>query len=115
METTKDIVDFMLARKLYPRDELTRAINKHIEFETITTMSDEKGLYAVMRYNLINECVYILDLVVRDDMERANVIKWITAKTWHKHPHLKFFKFNRAFKYPTRPQRAYSISKLLKG
>ncbi len=112
---TKEIVDFILQHKLYDRSELTRAINRHVEFETITTLKDDKGILAVMRFNVNGECVHILELLVRPDMEKNHVIKWITAKTWHKFPYLRYFKFNRAYKYPNRPQRAYKITKLLKG
>ena len=116
MINTNDTVDFMMTHKLFnSRPQLMAAINKHIEFDTVTTLEDDLGLIAAMRFNIDTECLHVLDLVIRPDVARNNVIKWITAKTWHRFPFLKFFKFNRALKYPNRPQRAYNIARLLKG
>ncbi len=110
----EEVVDFILQHKHYKRSSVIAAVNKHLEFETINTLEDDEGLIAVMLFNIKGECLHVLELIVRPEMRNLNIIKWMTAKTWPYYPFLKYFKFNRA-KYPNRPQRAYSISRMMKG
>lgn len=93
---------------------LTDAINKHIEYGTLTVLKDRIGIAALLRFDVIGECVHVLDLIVREDVELMDVLKQIVMESWKKFPYTKYFRFERKSKYPTRSPRAYQISKLIK-
>lgn len=115
IDTLTEVEQFYLTyRPLIDHELLRKAIEKHIEYGTITVLQDRKGISALLRFDIVGECLHVLDLIVRQDLERQGMIKLITLETWHKFPYLRFFRFERAKKYHNRPPRAYKISKLIK-
>ena len=112
--TLDSIADFMIAHKPYfCRVILENDIKKHLEYGTITILTDDKGISGVMRFNMEGECCHVLDLIVRKDLERNNMIKTIAIKSWAKFPHAKFYRFERKHKYPYRNPVAHRLTQLL--
>jgi len=115
-DAVTEIADFYLKHKTYfCREALEEAIRKHIEYGTITVLKDENGISGIMRFNIHGDCCHVLDLIIRKDLERRQMIKLIAIHSWAKFPYANFYRFERESKYPGRRPRAYSLAKLLKG
>jgi hypothetical protein len=116
IEVISEIEQFYLNyRPLSDSEILNDAILKHISYGTITVLHDSIGISGLVRFNVNGECAHVLDLIVRKDMERKGMIKQLIIHSWHKFPYLRFFRLERALKYPKRPPKAYSLSKFMKG
>ncbi len=115
IDTISDLEQFYLTyRPMTDKEILRRALENHAKYHTLTVLQDDKGISGMLRFNVIGECASILDLIVRQDMQRKGMIKLLTINSWHKFPFLRFFRFERD-KYKCRKQKFYSISKLLRG
>ena len=118
MRDIKDIVDFILADKNYanqPVPIVQDYVKKHLEYGTFLTVRDEQGLVAVARWNWENSTtVFILDVIVRKDYRKPQIMRQLVALGASKNPKCRFIKFERTFKYPNREPKIYSIDKLLK-
>ena len=116
IDTISDLEHFYLTyRPMADKEALRHALEAHAKHRTITVFFDETGISGLVRFNVIGECAEVLDLIVRQDMERKGMIKQLIITSWHKFPYLRFFRFERARKYPNRPHRAYSLYKFMKG
>ena len=110
----KEIAKFVQDRNpLFPMPAIEQAILKHLEFNTFAITHDLKGITGFVRFNINGECAHILNLVIRKDCEKTNIIKHLALQGWSKFPFAQFFSFERESKYPNRKPRAYLLSKLL--
>ena len=109
------VKEFYLAYRPFAKERIDDILKKHMEYRTIVILEDEKGISGLLRFNVYGECAHIIDLIVREDVERNGLIKLLTIYAWRNFPYLRFFRFERAGKYPNRTPRAYLISNLLKG
>lgn len=114
-DVVTEIADFYLAHKNYfGRENLEEAIRDHIRFNTITVLKDEKGISGIMRFNMHGDCCHVLDLIVRKDLERRNMIRLIAIHSWAKFPYANYYRFERKRKYPYRNPVAHRLTQLLK-
>ena len=114
-DAVTEIADFYLKYKTYfCREALEEAIRKHIEYGTITVLKDENGISGIMRFNMHGDCCHVLDLIIRKDLERRQMIKLIAIHSWAKFPHANFYRFERKRKYPFRDPVAHRLTQLLK-
>lgn len=114
--TLEEVEQFYLKhRPEADHDILMEAIAKHAEYNTITVLHDKNGISGLVRFDVIGDCAHITDLVIREGLENEGLIKLLAIESWHKFPFLRFFRFERARKYPERKPRAYRLSKLMRG
>lgn len=114
--SVEDVAEFYHTyHPTHSMDEVIEMLEAHKRFGTITVLTDEEGVSALLRFNIIGECVHVLDLIIRQGLERRGLIKLLTILSWHKVPYAKYFRFERMGKYPNRPPRYYRIANLLKG
>ena len=92
-------------------------IAKHLAFGTLLAMYDEKeNVCAVCRWNIDTlDTATILDLYVREDYRRKNIIQNFLIAGLKKFPSVTAIKFERQKKYPGREFRIIPIRSILKG
>src|SRR5688572_7935058 len=116
MDALTEIEQFYLQhRPLVDKKELRKAIEQHIQYRTITVLTDQKGISGMVRFNVFGDCASICDLLIRDGLENKGLIKLLVIESWHKFPYLQFFRFERQRKYKNRPMRAYRLARYMKG
>jgi hypothetical protein len=94
-------------------NELREKILKHLEYGTLTTLYDDKGLYAVARYNLEdNGIAFIIDVGIRKDKRYSFALKELVRESWLRYPNYKYLKFERGLK--DKRVRLIPISRFLK-
>jgi hypothetical protein len=95
-------------------EKLRECIVKHLEYGTLTTLYDDKGLYAVARYNLEpDDVAYVIDVVIREDRRSPETLKELIRESVRYHPTYKYLKFERGLK--NKPFKIIPINKFLKG
>lgn len=113
----KEIVDFIKFhyKSVFPKQEkdLKKAIEGHINYGTYIVLKDDKGIAAVCRWNVKGTIAHVLDLIVRPDVQRKGLIKYVTALGWKKFPYLKWITFERELKYQGREIKYYPIKRLV--
>jgi hypothetical protein len=94
-------------------DILRWVILKHIEYGTLTTLYDEKGLYAVARFDLEpNDIAYVIDVAIREDRRSQETLKELIRESVAHYPKLKYLRFERGLK--NKPFVTIPIKKFLK-
>jgi hypothetical protein len=110
-----EIIEFVLSNtngeyKRLPAEDFVEAIEKHIEYGTFMQVRDDKGLAAIARWNwTADDEVKVLDCVVRKDMRSARMIKYLINLAHNANKNIKYFKYDRLFKYPYGKERRFQI------
>ena len=93
-----------------PADEIIDAIEKHIEYRTILTVRDKKGIWGIARWNWVNEEeVDILDVIIRKDRRSIRAIKYLVYLGFKNNPSARYMKYKRDIKYPNKEKRKMLI------
>jgi len=93
-------------------DTLRGIIRQHLEYGTLITLYDDKGLYAVTRFNVDDKVCLVIDLAVRKDRRNPQVLKDMIREGLLRFPDIKYLKFERALK--NKPFKLVNIKKFLK-
>lgn len=110
-----EIIEFVLSNTngqyaRLPAEDFIDAIEKHEEYGTLATVRDDKGVVAIARWNWISDDeVKCLDCVVRKDMRGLKIIKYIINLVHEKNRGIKYFSYDRLFKYPYSKTRRFKI------
>ena len=99
----------------WDKQDILRAVLKHLEFETIFYVRDKQGFAGVLSLNITGNTAFVLDLFIRKDCERKGIIKYLAIEGWKRWRCCTHFVFQRPEKYPQRKPRAYELRKLFKG
>lgn len=87
-------------------------IQKHLEYNTLITLYDEVGLYAVARFNVSDKVAVVLDVAVRKDKRYKNVLVELIKNGMLHFPFIKYLKFERCLK--GKPFKIIPIKRFLK-
>ena len=99
--------------KYYQIDELRECILQHIANGTLTTLYDDKGIYAVARYDLEQgDVAYVIDVGIREDRRSAETLRELIKESVKYHPNYKYLRFERGMK--NKPFKVIAINKFLK-
>jgi len=93
-------------------DTLRETIQKHLEYNTLVTLYDDKGLYAVGRFNVVDKVAVVIDVAVREDRRGKQPLVDIIKEGVMRFPTVKYLKFERVLK--NKPMHLVKISKLIK-
>ena len=96
----------------YDIETLRSVIQQHLLYNTLVTLYDDKGLYAVTRFNIIDKVCIVIDSAVRKDKRNPQVLKDMIKEGLLRYPHTKYLKFERALK--NKPMHLVKISKFIK-
>lgn len=77
---------------------LWRVLDKHKGFNTLTTLNDCKGVYAVARWNIEDTVAHVIDVVIRPDKRSPQTLKELIRKSHERFPYLTHIRFERAKK-----------------
>jgi hypothetical protein len=91
---------------------LRSVIQKHLEYNTLVTLYDEQGLYAVTRFNISDKVCVVLDSAVRKDRRSKQVLIDMIKEGLLRFPQVKYLKFERVLK--NKPFKIVKIKKFLK-
>jgi hypothetical protein len=93
-------------------ETLRSVIQKHLEYNTIVTLYDDKGLYAVTVFNIIDKVCIVINSAVRKDRRNPQVLKDMIKEGLIRYPDTKYLKFERVLK--NKPMHLVKISKFIK-
>jgi hypothetical protein len=93
-------------------EKLREVIQQHIKYNTLITLYDDKGLYAVARFNIIDKVAVILDTAIRKDRRSKEVLRDMIREGLMRFPKVKSIKFERVLKH--KPFVVIPIKKFLK-
>lgn len=84
----------------HPSDyaRLWHVYNKHKEFNTLTILTDWKGIYAVARWNIDDTVAHVLDVVIRPDRRNPKTIKQLIKASRDKFLYLTHIRYERVLK-----------------
>lgn len=98
--------------KLTEIEKLREIIQQHLEYGTLVTLYDTKGLYAVARFNIDDKVAIILDTAIRADKRDGQALKTMIKEGLLRFPQCKYLKFERGLK--NKPMHLVKISKFIK-
>ena len=97
-----ELIDFILKNDKVlvkpDRETLTRSILKHIHYGTIIVLKDEKGIYAVARWDIEGEVAHVFQVVLRPDRRNQRLIRVLVMMGISKFPSVKYLKYERVYK-----------------
>lgn len=93
-------------------DKLREIIRVHLKYNTLVTLYDDKGLYAVTRFNVSDKVAIVLDSAVREDRRGKKALADMIRVGRDYYPKLKYLKFERGLK--NKPMKLVNIKKFLK-
>ena len=96
----------------YDIETLRSVIQQHLLYNTLVTLYDEKGLYAVTRFNIVDKVCIVIDSAVREDKRNPQVLKDMIKEGLLRYPNTKYLKFERVLK--NKPMHLVRISKFIK-
>ena len=96
-----ELIKFIKSYIYYLDETRIDIIKKHIEYGTFDCEKDEKGFRYAVRWNISQSGTIcdVLDMCVREDLRRRDLLRYVIAKNWTKFPYMKFLRFSRALKY----------------
>jgi hypothetical protein len=75
--------------------ELYEALQKHAEWNTIVSISDDEGeLIGVCRFNITGCESYILDIAIRPDKKNKGMLRELLIRGLKHYPNVKQLRFN---------------------
>lgn len=114
----KSIVDFIITEGegLYGeihRKGLLEALVGHLKYGTLITLTDDKGVYALVRLN-IDELgtPHVINAVIRKDKRGTETLKDLIRKGREQFPNTKYITFRRGKKYHNRKIHHIDITKI---
>lgn len=93
-------------------DTLIYQLRKHSEYGTLLVFRDDKGIYAVARWNIDLDIAYIIDAVIRKDKRGIGVIKEMAEWGRKRFPYVNYLRYERGAK--GQKMNIYKINKFLK-
>lgn len=96
-----EVADFVLkyGNGLYHpmhREKIADMVSQHIGYGTIIVVRRNFDIVAVVRWNFLsNDTIKVLDLIIRPDYRRKNVMKSILIQGIQAHPNVKRMVFHR--------------------
>lgn len=94
--------------------EIYRIIDEHIKFRTISILHDEDRIIGLLRINIYGNTAHILDIAVTDGYKFNFVARQMALELWEKFPYLRYFQFERMYKYPLKKMKLYTIKRFMK-
>jgi len=97
----KDIADFVIENMPYlekKRDELIKAIEKHIEYKTCFIAHDSKGIVSFSCWNVEGEVAHVFITCIRPSHRVKSFLKYLISSSVKMYPHLKFIRWEREVK-----------------
>ena len=112
----ESITDFILLYSPYKdREVIKDIIQKHLEYKTAIVVYDDNEIIAVCRWNISpsGRNANILDLIIRPDWRKKNLIKRILLKGLRMYPNVKWLVYEKGYD-TNKPMKKISVEKLLK-
>lgn len=97
----KDIVEFVIDNMPYlkeKRDELTKAIEKHIEYKTCFITHDYRGIVSFSCWNVEGDVAHVLITCIRPSHRVKSFLKYLISSGLKMYPYLKFIRWEREIK-----------------
>lgn len=95
------VIDFVITHAEYynnlERDELERCAMLHAQYGTMLVLHDALGISVVARWNVMadRETIHVIDIVIRPDLRRLKMLRYIAVQIWKLNPNTKFFYYER--------------------
>jgi len=97
----KDIADFVINNMPYlndKREELIRAIEKHVEYKTCFITHDRNGIVSFSCWNVEGEVAHVLITCIKPSHRVKSFLKYLILSGVKMYPHLKFIRWEREVK-----------------
>lgn len=93
--------------------ELYQALSKHIEYNTLEVLRDEKGIKAVCRYNhTTDNIIFVIDVICRKGSKTA--LRELIKNGVKRNPDIKYITYDRGLKYPDKKRQTIKVSDFLR-
>ncbi len=97
----KDIAEFVIDNMPYlkeKRDELIKAIEKHIEYKTCFITHDANGIVSFSCWNVDGNVAHVLITCIKPTHRIRSFLKYLISSSVTMYPHLKFIRWEREVK-----------------
>lgn len=97
----KDIAEFVIDNMPYlkeKRDELIKAIEKHIEYKTCFITHDSGGIVSFSCWNVEGDVAHVLITCIRPSHRVKSFLKYLISSSVKMYPYLKFIRWEREVK-----------------
>lgn len=115
-KTIDDIYELVKWRyKNVNEQEVKNVIWMHWFYGTMDIIYRGNKLVACVRWNVSADfrTFEVEDLFINKGENGLRIIKHFIARNWHRFPMVQYVRFERAWKYPKRNPRFYSITRIL--
>ena len=111
----KDIAEFVIKNMPYLKDkkeELIKAIGKHIEYKTCFITQDKNGIVSFSCWNIDNNEAHILITCIKPEYRINSFLKYLISQGIKMYPDVKFILWEREAKKNKKFR--FSVNKLLR-
>lgn len=111
----KDIADFVIKNMPYlekKREELIKAIEKHIEYKTCFIAHDSNGIISFSCWDVNGDIADVFITCIRPSHRAKRFLKYLILSSVRMYPHLKFIRWEREIK--TNKKFKSSVERLLR-
>jgi len=95
--------------------DIKNAIWMHLFYGTIDVIYSGDKIIACVRWNISETGMicHVLDLIISPESDGVKIVRKFILRNYERFPSVKWIKFERKTKYPSRSSRLYRISGLL--